>query len=111
MATLNSDFSVRQSSIALSENRIGRPGRPHGFDSQCICGSNHISSDPRRFSAALYSGQFVVRYFGAAGLGMTPIYPARFPRGIPSVSFATKPVNTAHGYQGAVGGHQINVSR
>jgi hypothetical protein len=35
---------------------------PHGFDSQCICGSNHISSDPRCFSAALYSGQFVVRF-------------------------------------------------
>jgi len=78
--------------MTLSENRIGRPGRPHGFDSQGICGSNHIFSDPRRFSAALYSGQFVVRYLATAGLGITLIYPARFPRGIPEVSFATKPL-------------------
>jgi hypothetical protein len=74
-------------------NRIGRPGRPHGFDSQCISGSNHISSDPRRFSAALYSGQFVVRYRGVTGLGITPIYPARFPARIPNDSFATKPID------------------
>lgn len=41
---------------------------PVQLDNQCICGSNHISSDPRRFSAAVYSGQFVVRYrYGRLG--------------------------------------------
>jgi hypothetical protein len=51
----------------------------HGFDSHCICGSNHISGGPRRFNAALYYGQFVVRYLGAAALGIVPTYPVRFP--------------------------------
>jgi hypothetical protein len=57
---LNSAFSVRQSSIALSKKRIGRPRRPLGCDSQCICGSNYIFGDLRRFSAALYFCQFIV---------------------------------------------------
>ncbi|MEB0284568.1 hypothetical protein, partial [Sphingomonas sp. 10B4] len=31
------------------------------------------------------------------GLGITPIYPTRFPTGIPNVSFATKPVHPVRG--------------
>ena len=63
----------------------------HGFDSHSICGSNHISGGPRRFNAALYYGQFVLPYLGAAALGIVPTYPVRFPGEISSVSFAAKP--------------------
>ena len=62
----------------------------HGFDSHSICGSNHISGGPRRFNAALYYGQFVVRYLGAAALASCPPIPFDS-LGISSVNFAAKP--------------------
>lgn len=34
-----------------------------------------MSSDPRAFSAALYSFQLVVRYFGLAGAFIRSVYP------------------------------------
>lgn len=35
---------------------------------------SQISSEPRAFSAALYSFQLAVRYFGLAGALMAPVY-------------------------------------
>jgi hypothetical protein len=52
--------------------------------SHIIPGSNQIYSEPRRFNAALYSLQFVVRYFGVAGFGIQAIYTPRFPQKIPA---------------------------
>jgi hypothetical protein len=37
--------------------------------------SSQMSSEPRFFSAALYSFQLVVRYFGLAGAFMPSVYP------------------------------------
>ena len=92
---LNNAFSVRHSSIALSEKRAGRPGRPQGADSHCISGSNQTSREPRYFSAALYAAQFVVRYFGKAGLGIPAPYISRFNQGIPSATIVQQsPVTT-----------------
>src|SRR3972149_548183 len=78
----SSPSKVRKTSTALSENRSGRPSRPSDGANHSISGSNHTSSEPRCLSAALYSGQLVVRYFGDVGLGIRPIYDIRFLMGI-----------------------------
>ena len=49
--------------MAASLDCCCRPRLPLGGGTQFILGSNQIESDPRRFSAVLYEGQFVVLYF------------------------------------------------
>ena len=56
-----STLMLRQNWIAASEYVSDRPGRPLGPASHSISRSSQTSKEPRRRSAALYSGQFVVR--------------------------------------------------
>jgi hypothetical protein len=52
---------LRQNWMAASEKVSGRPGRPLGLANHSISPSSQTRRQPRRRSAALYSGQFVVR--------------------------------------------------
>jgi|JI6StandDraft_1071083.scaffolds.fasta_scaffold97030_3 hypothetical protein len=51
------------------------------LENQSIFGPNHTSSEPRYFSAALYSSQLIVRNCGGVSLGTQPIYTDRFLKG------------------------------
>jgi hypothetical protein len=51
---------VRQVWIAASLSSRCRPRLPVGAASHVMPGSNQIVSDPRRFSASLWAGQFLV---------------------------------------------------
>jgi hypothetical protein len=65
---------LRQNWIAASLNTAGRPARP--LDGAChgSSASSQTINDPRRLSAALYAGQFVVRYLARDGLLITSGY-------------------------------------
>ncbi len=54
---------LRQNWMAASENVWLRPRLPLGTACQVISLSSHTDSEPLAFSAALYSVQFVVRYW------------------------------------------------
>ena len=57
-----------------------RPRLPLGGGTQIIPRSNQIESDPRRFSAALYDGQFVVFYIFGVQLLIPSSYHPEFTR-------------------------------
>ena len=54
--------------------------------------SSQMSSEPRAFSAALYSFQLVVRYFGLLGALMPIVYPSR-DSGAPRAFVQQSPIN------------------
>ena len=95
-AKLNNTFSVRKSSMALSEKSGGRPSRLREAECHSIPGSNQISKEPRCRSAAVYSLRFVVRYFGVAGIGIHAAYLTRLVQGIPPGLSAAKPCRGLH---------------
>jgi len=64
--------------IAASLSSDCRPRLPVGAVSQVMAGSNRIVSEPRRFSASLWVGQFLVLQAGGLGLLMPSSYHAGF---------------------------------
>lgn len=67
-------LSVRQNWIEASLKTAGRPFLQLGDACNCRSASSQTFKDPRRLRAALYSVQFVVRYFARAGLLMDRTY-------------------------------------
>jgi len=63
-----------QRQTQLNRRSEKRSGRPRGTENQFIRGSNHTSSEPRCFSAALYSGSWSCDIVGGVGLGIPPTY-------------------------------------
>lgn len=72
----DSTFTMRQNSIAASQNTGGRPGRPAHGARPGMSLSRRIDRKPRRLGAALRDRRFVVRQRVGPGLVMAGPQPA-----------------------------------